>query len=178
MTVHRPPDLPSVRTTGIPMFNLTLGACNLILYIHVLINWQLSKQFFCWPVSPDRIAGSDIDPLSSIVFWNNPLTCCYFSNDRRLKFILFKMHMKYVVFMSRTFELTSDAKIQPAFTSREGNRFLLLSLSRVDHALRPIFMFWLVKIWQVSSCGKFMQLLETCLLIAEADTVLCHLVMF
>ena len=39
-------------------------------------------------------------------------------------------------------------------------------------------MFWLVKIWQVSSCGKFMQLLETCLLIAEADRVLCHLVMF
>ena len=39
-------------------------------------------------------------------------------------------------------------------------------------------MFWLVKIWQVSSCGKFMQRLETCLLIAEADRVLCHLVMF
>ena len=49
--------------------------------------------------------------------------------------------------------------------------------SRV-HALRPIFMLWLVKIWQASSCGKFMQHLETCLLIAEADRVLCHLVMF
>ena len=126
-----------------------------------------------------------------------------------------KMHMKYVVFMSRTFELTSDAKVQPAFTctldekmdlllhpgvnryakttfaqiyspvctnlhricaeqiwsksmfsssGREGNRFLLFSLSRVDHALRPIFMFRLVKIWQVSSYGKLMQRLETCLL--------------
>ena len=48
----------------------------------------------------------------------------------------------------------------------------------VDHALHPIFMFWLVKIWQVSSRGKFMQRLETWLLIAEADRVLCHLVMF
>ena len=76
------------------------------------------------------------------------------------------------------FKLTSDAKIQPAFTCREGNRFWLFSLSRVDHALRPIFMLWLVKIWQVSSCGKFMQHLETCLLIAEADRVLCHLGMF
>ena len=38
-------------------------------------------------------------------------------------------------------------------------------------------MFWLVKIWQVSLCGKFMQHLETCLLIAEADRVLYHLVM-
>ena len=97
--------------------------------------------------------------------------------------------MKYVVFMIRTFELTSDAKVQPAFTctldekidlllhpgvnryakttfaqiyspvctnlhricaeqiwsksmfsssGREGNRFLLFSLSRVDHAPRPI----------------------------------------
>ena len=35
---------------------------------------------------------------------------------------------------------------------------------RFYHALRPIFMFWLVKIWQVSSCGKFMQHLESCLL--------------
>ena len=36
--------------------------------------------------------------------------------------------------------------------------------ARVGHALRPIVMLWLVKIWQVSSCGKFMQHLETCLL--------------
>ena len=36
--------------------------------------------------------------------------------------------------------------------------------SHVGHALRPIFMLWLVKIWQVNSCGKFMQHLESCLL--------------
>ena len=47
-----------------------------------------------------------------------------------------------------------------------------------DHALNPIFMLWSVKIWQVSSCGKRAQYLETCLLIAETDEVLCHLVMF
>ena len=40
--------------------------------------------------------------------------------------------------------------------------FWLFSLSCVDHALRPIFMFWLVKNWQVSLCGKFLQRLETC----------------
>ena len=50
--------------------------------------------------------------------------------------------------------------------------------SRVGHALRPIFMFWLVKIWQVSSCGKCLQDLETCLLWAKADRFWCHLVMF
>ena len=117
------------------------------------------------------------------VFWSYPLTSCYFSNDRRLKFNVFKMHMKWVVFMSRTFkifdfELTSDVKIQPAFICREGNRFWLFSLSCVDHALSPLFVFWLVKIWQVSSRRKFLQRLETCLLIAEADRVLCRLVMF
>ena len=60
---------------------------------------------------------------------------------------------------------SSDAKIQPAATGREDSCFWLFSpCSRVGHALRPIFMLWLVKIWQVSSCGKFMQHLESCLL--------------
>ena len=50
-------------------------------------------------------------------------------------------------------------------TSREDRGFSLFSSwSHVDHALRPIFMLWLVKIWQVSSCRKFIQHLETCLL--------------
>ena len=60
----------------------------------------------------------------------------------------------------------------------QGRQSLLTFLSRVDHALSPLFVFWLVKIWQVSSRGKFLQRLETCSLIAEADRVLCHLVMF
>ena len=34
------------------------------------------------------------------------------------------------------------------------------------------------KFWQVSSCEKFMQHHETCLLIAEGNSVLCKLVMF
>ena len=38
-----------------------------------------------------------------------------------------------------------------------------LPRSRVGH-VRPNFMLWLVKIWQVSSYRKFMQHLETCLL--------------
>ena len=104
-----------------------------------------------------------------VFFWSYPLTRYWFSNDRRLKFNFFKIHMKYVVFMCRTIKiliwLTSDAKIQPAATGREDCCFWLFSpCSRVGHALRPIFMLWLVKIWQVSSCGKFMQHLESCLL--------------
>ena len=45
-----------------------------------------------------------------------------------------------------------------------GGEDLILPWSRVGHALRPIFILWLVKIWQVSSCEKIMQHLENCLL--------------
>ena len=33
-----------------------------------MINWQLSKQGIRWPVSPDRIAGSGVDPSRSSIF--------------------------------------------------------------------------------------------------------------
>ena len=49
------------------------------------------------------------------------------------------------------------------FLKNTGGEDLFLPWSRVGHALRPIFMLWLVKIWQVSSCGKFMRHLESCL---------------
>ena len=52
------------------------------------------------------------------------------------------------------FKLTSDTKIQPAITGREDSCFWLFSpWSRVGHALRPIFMLWLVKIIK----GEFMR---------------------
>ena len=37
-------------------------------HIHVMINRQLSKQGIRWPVSPDCIAGSDIDPSRLSIF--------------------------------------------------------------------------------------------------------------
>ena len=105
-----------------------------------------------------------------VFFWSYPLTRYWFSNDRRLKCNFFKNSYEicsvYVPHnLNFDFKLTSDAKIQPAITGREGSCFWLCSLwSRVGHALRPIFMLWLVKIWQVSSCKKFMLHLESCLL--------------
>ena len=65
------------------------------------------------------------------------------------------------------FWLQTDLRreIQPTITGREDSCFWLCSpWSRVGHALRPMLMLWLFKIWQVSSCGKFMQHLEFCLL--------------
>ena len=73
--VYRPPDhlhiAPQAYQCLISHFLASLGPCSLILYIHtihVVINWQLSKQCIRWPVSPDLIAGSGLDPLSSSVF--------------------------------------------------------------------------------------------------------------
>ena len=95
-------DRPTVRTTGIPMFTLTLSSYfgspgESWLQINVVINWQLSKQGIRWPVSPDRIAGLRCRTHQGrVFFWSHP-----FSNDRRLTFTFyFKIHIKYVVFMS------------------------------------------------------------------------------
>ena len=50
------------------------------------------------------------------------------------------------------------------FSKNTDGEDFFLPRSWVHQALRPIiFMLWLVKIWQVGSCGKFIQHLETCL---------------
>ena len=72
--------------------------------------------------------------------------------------------------------LTFDFKLTWESRTRKFNRLLnggklVASWSRVVHALRLIFVLWLVKIWQVSSCWKCMQHRETCFLIAEAHRV-------
>ena len=63
------PDHPSVFTVGEPTLNVaSVGAWNLIWCIHVVVNWQLSKQGIPWPVSHDHITDSDVDPSRLCVF--------------------------------------------------------------------------------------------------------------
>jgi len=53
---------------------------SLILDIHVMINWHLSKQGICWPVSHDHIAGSSLQLIKvTWFFWSWPLTKVWFS---------------------------------------------------------------------------------------------------
>ena len=100
------------------------------------------------------------------------------SNDRRLKFVFFfKLYEICCLCRSPSWfmslwpstikilisNLPRTRKFSQLFKNT-GGEDLFLPWSRVGHALRPIFMLWLVKIWQVSSCGKFMQHLESCLL--------------
>ena len=104
-------------------------------YFFEVIRWQ--------DTGFQMIAGS------SLIFFNSFEICCVYVPHNENFY----------------FKLTSDAKIQPAVTGREDSWFWLFSpCSRVRHALRPIIMLWLVKIWQVSLCGKFRQHLESCLL--------------
>ena len=83
----------------------------------------------------------------------------------------FFIHMKYVVFVCRTMKiLISNWPWTRKFShllraGKYSSFWLLLPWSHVGHVLRPVFMLWLVKIWQGSSFGKFMQHLETCLLL-------------
>ena len=57
--VHLPacPSAPKENHCEILHSLASVGACNLILHIHIVVNWQLSKQSIHWPVSHDRTAG-------------------------------------------------------------------------------------------------------------------------
>ena len=70
--------------------------------------------------------------------------------------------------------LQGGRKVQVSCTFATKNNWLCLawSPSTSNSYLR------LIKNWQVNSGGKFMQQVENCLLIAEANRVLCHLPMF
>ena len=61
---------PNNRLTG--TWRLGLQCTSLTLDIHVMINWHLSKQGICWPVSRNHIAG-----LSSFI-----KVCVFFEVDR------------------------------------------------------------------------------------------------
>ena len=62
------------------------------------------------------------------------------------------------------FQTDLGSENSASFFKSAGGEDLILPWSCVGHALLPIFILWLVKIWQVSSCGKIMQHLESCLL--------------
>ena len=145
------------------MFSLTLSSYfgspgGSWLHINVVINWQLSKQGIRWPVSRSGI-------FFEVICWQF-IRCQMIAGLRSL---FLKIHIKYVVFMSvstRTITILISNWPQTQkfsqFFWNTGGEDLFLSWSRVGHAPRPIFMLWLVKIWQVSSCAKFMEHLLTC----------------
>ena len=160
---------PSVRTTGKPLFTFTLS--NYFgspggnwLHINVVINWQLSKQGIRWPVSPGRIAGSGVDPSRSstflklsadklLVFKRSKAQVCFF-----FKFIWSMLCFCHYdpALLRFWFQTNLGRQNSTSFLKKTCGKDLILQWSRVGYVLRPMCMLWLVKIWQVSSCGKFM----------------------
>ena len=69
---------PNIRLTE--TCSLGLPCTSLILDIHVMINWHLSKQGVCWPVSHSHIAGSSVQLIEvTCCFRSWPLTKCWFT---------------------------------------------------------------------------------------------------
>ena len=100
---------------------------------------------------------------SQVFFRSFPLTSNSFPNVRRLKFNFFKIHMNYVVFMSRTIKIliSNWPRTQKFSQLLQAGKTVALDFALHGHSLLPIFVLWLVKIWQVSSCGKLMHHLES-----------------
>ena len=65
-----------------------------------MINWQLSKQGIRWPVSPDRIAGSGVDPSRSSIFLKLSADKLLVFKWSQAQVCFLKIYVKYVVFMS------------------------------------------------------------------------------
>ena len=58
---------PNNRLTG--TWSLGLPCTSLTLDIHVMINWHLSKEGICWPVSHDHIAGLSLQLIEVMCFF-------------------------------------------------------------------------------------------------------------
>ena len=156
-----------------------------ILDINVLINWQLSKQSTRWPVSLDRIAGSGVDPSRSSIFWSYPLTSkLVFKWSQAQVQFFFLIHMKLLCLCAAQlkFWLQTDlGRENSASCYRQGRQLLLFFLTMVTRWSRSTSNFYAL-IGQ-NLTGEFMRKIYAAswilfTLTAEADRVLCQLVMF
>ena len=160
--------------------------CLHILVINVLINWQLSKQVTCWPVSLDRIAGSGVDPSGSSIFFLK------FSADKLLVFKWSKAQVQLFLKFTWNMLCLCDAQLKFWFQTdlgsensascyRQGKQLLLTFLTMVTRWSRSTSNFYAL-IGQ-NLTGEFMRKIYAAFwklftLTAEVDRVLCQLVMF
>ena len=74
--------------TGQPMQCSLQYACNLVLEIHFIVKWQLSKLGICWPVSHDHIPGSSVELIQVVCFFKVDCWSGYgLPLDCRLKYL-------------------------------------------------------------------------------------------
>ena len=177
MTVHRPPtDRPSVCTTGKPMFTLThlpsLGAqektnCTSMLWSIDSYQNRASADQYHLTVPQAQVSTHRGRVFFEVIRWQ--ITSFKWSQAQVYFFQGFISNMLCLchygpALLRFWFQTDLGSENSASFFKSTGWEDLILPWSRVGHALRPIFILWLVKIWQVSSCGKIMQHLESCLL--------------
>ena len=111
---------------------------------------RLFFEVICWQITSFKRSQAQVYFFQWFI-WNMLCLCSWFMSlwPRTIKILISNW--------PRTRKFSQ-------FFKNTGKEDLFLPWLRVGHALRPIFEVWLVKIWQVSSCGKFMQHLESCLL--------------
>ena len=152
-----------------------------------MINWQLSKQGIRWPVSPDHTAGSSVDPSRSSIFWSYLLTNYQFQIIAGSSLFFPRIHIKYVVFMSLW-----PRKIRILISNWPRKRKLFSQFFLKYRRGRPYLP--MVTRWSHSTSnfytligqnltGEFMRTnyaasWKLFTFTAEADRVLCQLVMF
>ena len=98
-------------------------------------------------------------PIEAEYFWRYPLTNYQFQMIAGSSLFFPMIHIKYVGFVSLwphtiTILISNWSRTRKFshFFKNKGGEDLFLPWSRCT----SIFMLWLVKIWQIGSCGKFM----------------------
>ena len=154
--------------------------------INVVINWQLSKQGIRWPVSPDRIAGSGVDPSRSTIFLK-------LSADNLLVFKWSQVHvylfLKFIsnmlclcqyrpVLLRFWFQTDLRRKNSASFFKIQAGK----TFSNHGHVLVTLHVQFLFSDWSKFDrwvhAENLCSILKLFTLTAEADKVLCQLVTF
>ena len=140
-----------------------------------------------WPVSLDCIAGSGVDQSRSSIFLKlsaDKLLVFKWSQAQVWFFFFFSFVWNMFCFWAAQLKFWFKTDLGPENSAsyyRQGRQLLLTLLTMVTRWSRSTSIFYALigQIWQVSSCGKFMQHLESCLPgQLKLTEFLCQLVMF
>ena len=114
-----------------------------------MINWQRSKQDIRWPVSPDRIEGSGVDPSRSSIFLKLSADKLLVFKWSQAQVYFFKIHVKYVVFLCRTIKiLISNWPHSRKFSQLlQAGKTVAFDFAHHGHALVTLYVQFLCSDW-------------------------------
>ena len=148
MILHRPRFL---RTTGNPMFNLTLSSefgntGKLILHSYCTsVLWSIDKKGYLLtsitcPYRGLRCQPIEVDHFFEVIRWQ----VTSFQMIAGCKFYLFDFIWNMLCLCAAPLKFWFQTDLGRDYSA---SFWLFSPWSRVGHALRPVFILWLVKIW-------------------------------